>query len=1079
MKKSLLDGIGWSTSKALLTTACIALSTNSYGQEVDFDSSSEWIEATTWPYSVEIEPNKEPILVVIEQRGLDLAITRQGQISSNSPLGRNGPEFVFLPANTASSLSLDLISSYTPGGEFRVHEINLSTSQSQDMAGSLDEAGIEYGARTQAKILAACARYENLALNADLDSDWRWLASLMVVQCNLKGGVQNSDEQLNRLVDSSIDRGELFSLYPYVANWLLARQYYVLQSYELAELEFKKALEASLTVRLNESVSDSFLRLDAAEISSQYGDNGMMHSWKLSDHRSAQILEEAKSRVEFAISVASELKNSEILGNAYSNMAGVLFVQGDNVTPIEYMELAESHLEIAGDITGQNSVLGNMGDYYRRWGQLRQAQQAYNKATDNISDISDVGNHGILYQKLGNLDLLFLDYESALKNTLDAISYHSIEGRERSKYESISQLATIYREQGQLEEALNSRLQALNYFDSNGWTAPLLNTQAEYSRDLHIQGQVDAAFKVSELVLNRVLENNLVTGVDRIVVFNNHAQILYDLGRVKEAIALIEFGLREVETKGAEPIDEISLLATLLDLHQKLGATENAVSTAEAVFNLIESQRVEFDTVRLGPMWSARTAKIFNSHIEYLLQGENPDYIERAFTVSERARAASLRQRRQEMMLSMTEGNPAARAEWIEIYTKLQEAKSGYADEESLLKFERELNDARQKYFAAHGVSDYWVQPSLLGSNELLSKLPNNTDFVQFVAGAENLWRFTSSKGELRVTDLGNKNTISEAINTAAQNILDINNGERTGLVNLSRLLLDGIELEPETTSLLISSPSMLDAIPFSALFLEGRYLVDIVSTTMVPSLSEYFSTVHVKNDDTRLEIAVLADPAFEGSDVENYSTSEFRRFREWSDERQRLPYSAIEAQELARYFDIDKRLILTDSLATERQLFSEEVRNARILHIATHGYFNEDTPELVGISLAKEQEDDDGFVSLAEISTHRFSSELVVISACDSARGAEVPGEGTMSLSRSFLAQGVNSVVSTLWPISDAATALFMKEFYHGIRDRNLSAASALQSAQKSLKQHPRYRDPFYWGAYVLTSLSAQLPAS
>ena len=70
-----------------------------------------------------------------------------------------------------------------------------------------------------------------------------------------------------------------------------------------------------------------------------------------------------------------------------------------------------------------------------------------------------------------------------------------------------------------------------------------------------------------------------------------------------------------------------------------------------------------------------------------------------------------------------------------------------------------------------------------------------------------------------------------------------------------------------------------------------------------------------------------------------------------------------------------------------------------------------------------------------------------------------------------SFLTQGVDSVVLTLWPVSDAATALFMKECYRSMQEEMLGPAQSLQNAQQTLRRNPRYRKAFYWGAYVLTS--------
>jgi len=122
---------------------------------------------------------------------------------------------------------------------------------------------------------------------------------------------------------------------------------------------------------------------------------------------------------------------------------------------------------------------------------------------------------------------------------------------------------------------------------------------------------------------------------------------------------------------------------------------------------------------------------------------------------------------------------------------------------------------------------------------------------------------------------------------------------------------------------------------------------------------------------------------------------------------------------------------------------------------------------------MAKDKDDDtdDGFVSMAEISAQDFNADLVVVSACNTGRGFEIRGEGNMSLARTFVAKGVDSVVSTLWRVSDSASALFMQEFYRSVNEDKRNLAESLQSAQRVLRASPRYRHPYFWSGYVLTT--------
>ncbi len=1079
VKKCLLNGIGWSIFKAPIGLVLCWLPILAYSQLPESPGIDDWIVIDTGPYMFELAPKDlAPRLIVIEQRGVDLKGVKSDGSSFNSPVGRNGPEFVYVAAGESSTLSLEPVYQKVAKGSFRIHALDLSEPHLVHMAKELDLAGFEAGQFSQQYILSACNRYGQLANDERLDDNWRWIVSVLLAHCNLDSGVQSSEQQITKLLGYNIDQLlENYSLLPYQANWLAARHFFTHQAYENAELEFQKALEASQLALAVVQPATDFIVLDIAEIYINYGDNGMMLAWKVGKGNNQWILSRSRDRIEKAIAIGKDFKDSLILGNAYNKNAGILFVQGRNYETIDYMKLSEIQLARVGDIESHNSVLGNMGDYYRRWGQLRAAQNAYNKATANIATVSDIGNHGFIYKKLGSLNLLFLDYEAAIHNTQAAIDFHQSAGEGRSEHEAISQLATIYREQGRLKKARDNRLRALNYFEQHQWTTSTLMAKAELSQDERLLGNTTHAYQFSLDVINLLQDSNFEIGIDPIPIYANHAQLLFELGREVEAIQQLQNALAEVKNSGAEPADEILLLATFIDLYQQLGQTADAVNMADDAFDLIESQRAEFDTVRLGPLWSARTNNIYASHIEHLLQQRQlqPEYLQRAFLVAERARTVSLRQRRQEMMLNNNEENQTARAEWVDIVSQLQQSQGEISTEEDRLAFERRFNQARERYFAAHGLSEQVQAPELLNSEQLRSLIPRDSMVLQYMEGPEKVWRFNLSENHFSVTEVGESELVSAIVESALQDIRDPKIDKRENLRLLSEILLKDVSLGEGVSRILISPTGKLDSVPFASLYYDEQYLTQAATLTMVPSLSEYFSVNLVSADSDRLEIAVLADPVFEQPSISDNYEEQAEQFRSWSSTRQRLPYSAREARELAQFFAEEDRLILTGADATQGNFFSSPVRNARIIHIATHGYFNEELPELVGLAMAKTDDQDDGFVSLAEIAAQNFSAELVVISACDTGRGFEVPGEGALSLSRSFLAQGVDSVISTLWPVSDAATAIFMKEFYRSLREDMLDPAESLQKAQHAMRRNPRYRNPFYWGAYVLTSAIQQ----
>jgi CHAT domain-containing protein len=95
--------------------------------------------------------------------------------------------------------------------------------------------------------------------------------------------------------------------------------------------------------------------------------------------------------------------------------------------------------------------------------------------------------------------------------------------------------------------------------------------------------------------------------------------------------------------------------------------------------------------------------------------------------------------------------------------------------------------------------------------------------------------------------------------------------------------------------------------------------------------------------------------------------------------------------------------------------------------------------------------------------------AELVVLSACRTALGQEIKGEGLVGLVRGFMAAGAPRVLATLWSVDDAATAELMAAFYGGLLRERLPAATALRKAQRLVARQPRWSAPFYWAGFVL----------
>ena len=132
----------------------------------------------------------------------------------------------------------------------------------------------------------------------------------------------------------------------------------------------------------------------------------------------------------------------------------------------------------------------------------------------------------------------------------------------------------------------------------------------------------------------------------------------------------------------------------------------------------------------------------------------------------------------------------------------------------------------------------------------------------------------------------------------------------------------------------------------------------------------------------------------------------------------------------------------------------------------------------LSGANTGGSGEDDDGILTALEASYLDLDgTELVVLSACESALGKAESGQGVMGLVQGFCMAGAKQVIGSLWKVDDDATKALMVRFYElwsPKQGKGIPAAEALRKAQEYIRNHPKnpkWKHPYYWAAWVLWS--------
>ena len=158
------------------------------------------------------------------------------------------------------------------------------------------------------------------------------------------------------------------------------------------------------------------------------------------------------------------------------------------------------------------------------------------------------------------------------------------------------------------------------------------------------------------------------------------------------------------------------------------------------------------------------------------------------------------------------------------------------------------------------------------------------------------------------------------------------------------------------------------------------------------------------------------------------------------------------------------------DANLTEIQ--SEQFEQSSIVHLATHGIANDQNPELSGLFLSlldSQGNFQPGFLSLNQIFNLDWSTELVVLSACETGLGETIQGEGIISLTRGFMYAGAKRVLVSQWAVDDTGTQKLITAFYEKLLNDQLTPSAALRAAQLELATDPQWRSPYYWAAFSL----------
>lgn len=261
-------------------------------------------------------------------------------------------------------------------------------------------------------------------------------------------------------------------------------------------------------------------------------------------------------------------------------------------------------------------------------------------------------------------------------------------------------------------------------------------------------------------------------------------------------------------------------------------------------------------------------------------------------------------------------------------------------------------------------------------------------------------------------------------------------------------------------THLVIVPDGALNRLPFQALMdKHGKFLIERCAISYAPSVTALVKMVERARRNRSLNDAANSQQNSTPMLVMGRAP-QLEKFAE-------LPATGPEARAIASLFGVSPFI---GAEASESRAKAEMGR-ARYIHFAAHGDLNEAMPMYSAIVLARDQQED-GLLHAREIFDLDLNAELVVLSACQTALGQDINGEGIVGLSWSLFVAGVSTTVVSQWSVQDDSTRELMENFYAHLKKedhRPDNFAVALRKAQLSLLQSRRYGGPYFWAPFVL----------
>ncbi len=722
---------------------------------------------------------------------------------------------------------------------------------------------------------------------------------------------------------------------------------------------------------------------------------------------------------------------------ANDSLAGVLGRIGNTYSELsEYLKAAEAYrkglnyLHKSNNLTLKGQILRDIGTTYMKLGLYKDALHASQQARDIFITLKDRKNivsvlttFGAIYEVLGENDWSYFFrsrhfYQEALNILLDiddpkkkGIVLNNIGktlqrlGDETNKTTYYTDALHYYRQARKQYQIARKRKLEANTWNNIGGTHLALSTHEHQTEHLREA--------LSALTAARNIQETTLQDESRLwITYSNFGRLYEAQGQPEKAFDYYQKAINLFEKLiESSPVEDFTI-----SLREQLDA-----SYQQAIMLLWDAKRYEE-----AFFFSERArARAFLDQFGFRRAGYSLN-LDQELLKKKKGKLTELdRDYRQEISRPISEQN-------AELLTQLQGEKEKEQEEYAAIRRRNEIENL-------HAAGHFSMRPLQL--DPIRQNLDDDTTLLSFFVTPGKTLAFIITKSTFKTVKLSIKEwELYENIRKTRRHPLDRATDPPKELETLYAQLIAPLKKYLQTPVIGIIPHNILHSLPFAAL---------------TPDRRSYFGEEHILYVLPSAGVLTLLPkrPIPENAALLALAYGEVEGLPP-------LIFVDDEIEAISRKY---KTLTLKGKDATASS-FEQLAACYSILHLAAHGELNLNNPRFSRIILA------DGALNVDGISRlHLTHTALVVLSACNTNLGKRSRGDDIVGLTRAFMVAGAPSIVSSLWPVNDKATAEFMTHFYTQLK-RKKRPAEALQVAQKNIRK--TYPHPYYWAGFVLTGL-------